>query len=485
MTKRVKAVVVGAGFGGLCMGIKLRAAGINDFVILEKAADLGGTWRENTYPGAECDIPSALYSYSFEHNSDWEFKWSGQQQILKYQHDTANKHGLAEHLRFNQEVVKAEFDKTSKLWNIETNTSEHYQAQHFITALGQLHHPSTPHIAGQELYQGDRFHSAQWDHSIDLKGKRVGVIGNAASAVQFIPEIAKQVGHLTIFQRSANWILPKFDRPYAKWEQRISARFPFVTRAYRWFIWATGEYGILNAIRGRSWARWAVKRNCIKNLHEHISDLELRAKLTPDYPVGAKRILFCDHYYPALARDNVELLTSSIDSFTERGIMLADGKEHEFDVVIYATGFKTNPFLASIDVVGLNGRRIRDAWSDGAQAYLGVSTHGFPNMHMLYGPNTNLGHSSIIIMLEAQADFVIRAIKHQDKEGLAAIDVKSDVENQFNIEVQDRLANLAFSKVEQSWYKDGDKVTNNWVGGTKEYVRRLRDLDWHAYDAMP
>lgn len=484
MTTRLKAVVVGSGFGGLCMGIKLKAAGISDFVILEKASGLGGTWRENTYPGAECDIPSALYSYSFEHNADWEFKWSGQKQILKYQHDTAEKHGLHEHLRFNQAVVSATFDEASKHWEITTQSGEQYQAQHFVTALGQLHHPSTPHIAGEELYKGDRFHSAKWNHSIDLSGKRVGVIGNAASAVQFVPEIAKEVAELTVFQRSANWMLPKFDRPYAKWEQRLSAKFPLFTRAYRWFIWATGEYGILNAIRGKSLARWLVKRNCIKNLHDAISDPELRAKLTPDYPVGAKRILFCDHYYPALARDNVELVTTSIDSFTENGIMLADGKEHEFDVVIYSTGFKTNPFLASIDIVGMNGRTIREAWSEGAQAYLGVSTNGFPNLHMMYGPNTNLGHSSIIIMLEAQADFVIRTIKHQGAQGLAAMDVKSDVENQFNVELQARLSNLAFTKVAQSWYMDGNKVTNNWAGGTKEYVRRLRSLDWVAYDAM-
>ena len=484
MANKLKVIIVGSGFGGLCMGIKLKQAGIDDFVILEKADDLGGTWRENTYPGAECDIPSALYSYSFEHKDDWQFKWSGQAQILKYQHDTAVKHGLGPHFRFKQAVVSADFDQATKQWNIVTDTGEHYCAQHFVTALGQLHHPSTPAINGADDYLGETFHSAQWNHSVNLKGKRVGVIGNAASAVQFIPEVAKVAEHLTIFQRSANWMQPKLDRPYRKWEQKFSAKVPFLTSSYRWFLWAVGEYGVFSAIRGNRLTKWILKRRGLGDLAKHISDPELRAKLTPTYEIGAKRILFADHYYPALARENVTLETTSVDSFTPQGIRLANGQEIDFDVVIYGTGFKTNPFLSSIEVRGLNGKTLREAWSDGAQAYLGVSTNGFPNMHMLYGPNTNLGHTSIIIMLEAQVGFVLESIARQDANKVSALDVKHAVEAEFNSELQTRLATLAFSKVANSWYKDGDKVTNNWVGGTKEYVRRLRDIDWNAYDAL-
>jgi cation diffusion facilitator CzcD-associated flavoprotein CzcO len=484
MTDKLKVVIVGSGFGGLCMGIKLKQAGINDFVILEKASDLGGTWRENTYPGAECDVPSALYSYSFEHNDEWEFKWSGQAQILKYQHDTAAKHGLNDHLRFDQAVVSASFDEETKLWQISTDTGDGYAAQHFVTAVGQLHHPSTPTIAGVEKFSGSIFHSAKWDHGVSLRSKRVGVIGNAASAVQFIPEIAKQVAQLTVFQRSANWMLPKGDRPYAEWEKKLSAKVPLITKLYRWSLWVVGEYGLLNAIRGNAFAKWVVKRMSLGDLTTHVKDPELVAKLTPTYEVGAKRVLFTDHYYPALARDNVSLETTSIDSFTEKGLRLADGSEHEFDVVIYGTGFKTNPFLSSMDIRGLNNRSIREAWNEGAQAYLGVSTNGFPNMHMMYGPNTNLGHSSIIIMLEAQARFVMESIQRQDQQGVLALDIKSSVEQEYNRELQARLAKLAFSKVAASWYMDGNKITNNWVGGTREYERRLGNIDWSAYDAV-
>jgi len=479
--KKIKIVIVGAGFGGLCMGIKLKQAGIDDFLILEKANDLGGTWRENTYPGAECDIPSALYSYSFEHNSQWEFKWSGQAQILQYQRDTAAKYGLLDHIVYQQEVQSAEFNESSKEWLLKTRDGSQFQAQHFVCAIGQLNKPSTPKFENVEAFKGTTFHSASWDHSVDLAGKRVAVIGNAASAVQFIPEVAKVAKQLTVYQRSPNWVLFKFDRAYTKWEQKISAKFNWVTKAYRWCLWALGEHFVLRAIDGKPISRWIMRKLCLFNLHKHVKDPQLRLKLTPDYPVGAKRILFSDFYFPALERDNVSLKTDPIAEFTEHGLRDQTGQNEDFDVIIYGTGFQTNPFLADIDVIGLEGKTIREAWSDGAQAYLGVSTSGFPNLHLLYGPNTNLGHTSIIIMLEAQVDYVIQAIEYLDANGLTAVDVKADVEVQYNQELQSRLSKMAFSLIEQSWYKDGNKITNNWAGGTKEYCRRLRQVDWNAY----
>lgn len=474
-------LVIGAGFAGLCMGIKLKQAGLTDFLIIEKASDLGGTWRENTYPGAECDIPSALYSYSFEHNADWQFKWSGQEQILKYQQDTAAKHGLAAHLRFNCFVNQARYSESESRWYVSTKDGQQFAAQHLVTAVGQLHYPSTPVFNNADAYTGKVFHSAKWDHSVELAGKRVAVIGNAASAVQFVPEIAKRVSQLTVYQRSANWILPKIDRPYAKWEQRLSARVPFITRLYRWYIWVAGEYGVLPAIKGNRFARWIIRTLCQRNLKRHIKSPAMREQLTPNYPVGAKRVLFSDHYYPALTRDNVRLITSAIESFTDTGIKTEDGAEQDFDVVIYGTGFKTNPFLAHIDLQGRDGVSIRDAWRDGAHAYLGVSTHGFPNLHMLYGPNTNLGHTSIIIMLEAQADYVLRLMRKMSQQAVSSSEVASDCEAAFNQEVQSRLANMAFSEVEHSWYMDGTRITNNWAGGTREYVRRLNNEDWMGY----
>ncbi|MFT6407920.1 MAG: cation diffusion facilitator CzcD-associated flavoprotein CzcO [Arenicella sp.] len=463
------------------MGIKLKQAGDDDFVILEKADDLGGTWRENTYPGAECDIPSALYSYSFEHNAEWQSKWSGQEQILKYQHDTATKYSLHPHLKYQHEVNSLVFDETELRWTVTSSTGEQFIAQHVVCAIGQLHKLSTPVFANAEQFQGEVFHSGNWDHSVDLNDKKIAVIGNAASAVQFIPEIAKVAKHLTVFQRSPNWILPKVDRPYSDWEQRISAKYPLVAKLYRQCIWALGEYGVLPAIKGNRVSRWLVRKACLANLNKHVSDPELREKLTPVYPIGAKRVLFSDHYFPALARDNVSLNDSGATSFSANAVVDKLGHETEADVIIYGTGFQTNPFLADIEVIGIGQRTIREAWSDGAQAYLGVSTSGFPNLHLLYGPNTNLGHTSIIIMLEAQVDYIIQAMGHLDRVTKQACDVKSEFEQNYNQELQARLSTMAFSKIENSWYKDGDKVTNNWAGGTREYVKRLKKIDMEAY----
>jgi cation diffusion facilitator CzcD-associated flavoprotein CzcO len=479
-----RVIVIGAGFSGICLAIKLQEAGIQDYVILEKADEVGGTWRENTYPGAECDVPSALYSYSFEHNAKWRFKWSDQPQILDYQKHVAAKHGLYSHIRFSREVSAAEFDESRHRWTVTTATGETYTGQHLVTAVGQLHRPSTPTFPDDEAYTGIRFHSARWDHTVDLKGKRVGVIGNAASALQFIPEIAEDAAHVTVFQRSANWVVPKQDRPYRPWEQWISDRIPLIARLYRLRIWLRGELLILPAMRKNKLAQAALRRLSRRSLEQHITDPELVRKLTPDYPIGAKRLLFSDNYYEALARDNVHLDTSGIERFTPTGILRKDGVEEAFDVIIYGTGFKTNPFLAPMDIHGLRGRSIRDAWASGAQAYLGVSTHGFPNLHMMYGPNTNLGHNSIIVMIEAQTRYIIECIKGIEERGSAALDVKEDVETRYNEEIQERLHTLAFYDVASSWYMDAGRVTNNWAGSTWEYMRRLRNVPWEAYDLL-
>ena len=483
MTEKVntKIVIVGSGFGGLCIAIKLKKAGIHDFVVLEKEKSLGGTWRDNTYPGAECDIPSALYSYSFEHNSDWEFKWSGQAQILQYQQQTSQKYGLGQHIKYCQAVISAKYSQEGAYWLTETSAGQIYQSQYFISAVGQLNIPSTPYFNGAETFQGAQFHSSRWNHGVDLSEKRVAVIGNAASAVQFIPEVAKTAKYLCVYQRSANWVLPKLDRAYTKWEQKISDKVPLITKFYRFMIWAMGEYGVFGAIKGNRFLQWSYTRMGLRYLKEKIKDPSMRKVLTPTYQIGAKRILFSDHYYDALARSNVELKHQALDHINEAGIVESDQKKVEFDVIIYATGFQTNPFLAEIDVEGKSGNKLHNHWSKGAFAYKGIMTHGFPNLFMLFGPNTNLGHTSIIIMLEAQADFIVEKIQSLQCKDKVSCEVKKQVEDVYNEQLQAQLSKLAFSKVDNSWYMDNHRITNNWAGGTREYQRLLKQVNWADY----
>lgn len=477
----LKVIIVGAGFSGMCMGIRLKQAGIDDFVILDKADGLGGTWRENTYPGAECDVPSALYSYSFAHNPSWDYKWAEQKQILKYQQDTARQYGLEPHFRFKHAVERADFDQQAQIWRVQTANGELFEAPHFVVGVGQLHIPRTPRFEGDDLFQGAKFHSAKWQHDLDLSGKRVAVIGNAASAVQFVPEIVDQVAHMTIFQRSANWMLPKQDRAYKPVEQWLSKKLPYMAKLYRLKIWLRGELAFLPLVQGKAWARRWLQSWSKRFLEQSIDDVELRKKLTPDYPMGAKRVLFADDYYPALLREHVHLDTSGIKRFNSSGIERNDGVSEKFDVVVYSTGFNTNPFLASIDIRGLDGVRLAEHWKSGAHAYLGVNTHGFPNLHMMYGPNTNLGHSSIILMIEAQAGYILQAIQASHNQ---AVQIRKQVEQDYNHELQRRLSSTAFNQVEQSWYLDDGKITNNWAGGTREYMRRLKNFDAGQYQTI-
>ena len=484
-TQQTKIVVIGSGFSGICMGIMLKQAGLDDFIILEKAASLGGTWRENIYPGAECDIPSMLYQYSFEQGFPWESKWSGQAQILEYQIATVNKYALLPHFVFSQTVESCKYDQQDSKWSLKTQDGNSYSAQHIVSAVGQLHHASIPKLKGANLFQGPMFHSANWNQSIELSGKRVAVIGNAASAVQFIPKIAQIVNHLTIFQRSANWMLPKHNRRYSKLEHWLWAKFPIVAKLPRLLNWLLSEYLLMPAIAGNRFLRWVLSRQCKNSMRKWVKDPVVLAHLKPRYNLGAKRTLFSHEYYQALARNNVELDVSGIETLTATGVTRKDGRSDDFDVLIYATGFKTNPFLMGIEVQGkeVQGKKqyLHDAWSEGAHAYLGVHTNGFPNLHIMYGPNTNLGHNSIILMIEAQANYILEVIQSLDRNNQHSIEVSEQVEAVYNDELQRRLAQMSFAEVKNSWYKDGEKITNNWAGSVREYRKRLRRIDWGHY----
>lgn len=461
--------ILGTGFGGLCMAAKLKEKGQDDFILLEKADALGGTWRENTYPGAECDIPSALYSYSFYPNPTWEFKWAKQPQILKYLNDFAADYGLADHMRFGHLVTGASFDDKAGIWTIHIDGKPDIKARFFVCAVGQLHHPNTPKFTGASSFAGPSFHSAQWDHSVDLTDKNVAVIGNAASAIQLIPEVQKIAKQLTVYQRTPNWIIGKGDRPYWGIEKAIAKAVPGIAQLYRAYLWALGEFFLWPVIQGKRFRAWLAEGMARRNLKKSFPNKAECKKLIPDYPIGAKRVLLSDKYYPALAEDNVELVTNGISRITKTGITAQDGTARKHDVIVYATGFQTQPFLSRLKVTGQNGQFLSEHWSDGARAFLGLMVTGFPNMFILYGPNTNTGHTSIVYKHEAQ---VAGILKLMESAGQGTINVTPEAEAEYDREMQSRLKDLAWSKVAASWYKDGDRVTHNWPGPSREYRRR-------------
>lgn len=486
MNPNLRIAIVGTGFSGLCLGIHLKRLGHEHFTIFEKEDSIGGTWRDNTYPGAECDIPSALYSFSFERNPNWTHKWSEQPEILRYLEHCARKYDLYPHIRFQTEVRAATFSDEAGVWSIETSDGETREFDVFVSAVGQLHKPRMPEIEGRESFQGPSFHSARWDHSVSLDGKRVGSIGNAASAIQFIPQIAPKASKLTVFQRSANWIVEKKDREYTELEKKLGTLFPPITNFYRFLIFMRGEgmvYPLMHQ-KGGGLIKWMVRRSAIKYIEEKIDDPELRRKLVPDYPIGAKRILFSDDIYDALNRKNVEVVTERIDRIVENGVLTQDGRLHELDVLIYATGFETTDFLTPMVVQGRDGVVLNDVWAkQGAEAYLGIAHTGFPNFFMMYGPNTNLGHNSIVIMIEAQTRYILSCLEALSARQARWLDVKAPVQQAYNAWLQSRLRQTTWAAVERSWYKnDTGKITNNWAGRTTEYRARTRAFNPDDYE---
>lgn len=475
-----KTIIIGAGFGGLGMAAQLKETGDEDFLILEKGTGVGGTWRENSYPGAGCDIPSAFYSYSFARKYDWDAKWAKQPQILSYAEKCADDFGLRPHLKFQASVERADYQDGQ--WSIALQSGDVLSCQFLISAVGQLHHPKIPDFQGLEHFEGAAFHSARWDHSLDLSDKSIAVIGNAASAVQLIPEVAKHAKKLTVYHRSANWVVGKEKLPFWALERLMGPLFKPFGDFDRFQTWALGEFGLWRMIQGDRLSSWLGRRWFQKNLKQAVKDKTLQAKLTPDYPIGAKRVLLSDDFFPALMRDNVDVIFNGVQAFDAKGIIDSEDIMRKHDVVIFATGFYTNPFLKDMSVTGENGKVLRDKWAKGAYAYHGTLTANFPNLFMLYGPNTNTGHSSIIFKLEQQIGYILQLIKRADR---GTITVKEEAEITFNTEMQDRLSKLAWAKVEASWYKDGERLTNNWPGSSREFKARLKTPIWDDFEVSP
>ncbi|WP_373187170.1 flavin-containing monooxygenase [Halopseudomonas sp.] len=475
-------LIVGAGFGGVGLAIRLDKVGVSDFLILEKAADVGGTWRDNSYPGAACDVPSHLYSFSFEPRAQWSSRYSPQAEIHDYIRHCASKYHLYPRIEFDTEISQAEFDEAAALWQVTTTDGRQYRTRALVTACGQLNRPLYPSIPGLDSFAGEAFHSARWRHDVDLDGKAVAVIGTGASAIQFVPQIAPKVSKLKLFQRSAPYVIAKPDRRYSEREHALMRRFPLLQKVSRGGHYLTHEMRALAFISFPSLMK-TMESRFHKHLEKGVSDPHKRAQLVPDYPMGCKRMLISNDFFPAVDRDNVELITTGIESITPTGIKDKDGKAHDADVLIFGTGFAATDFLAPMSIKGLDGIDLNEAWRAGAEAYKGISVSGFPNLFILYGPNTNLGHNSIIYMLESQFNYVVACLQTLAHRGLRYIDVKPDVQGAFNAKIQDAISTTIWSRGCNSWYQTADgKQTNNWPGYTFSYRRLTRKPELDDYE---
>jgi cyclohexanone monooxygenase len=467
--------IIGAGAGGLAMGIKLKRAGY-DFTIYEKSDGVGGTWRYNTYPGAACDVPSHLYSFSFELNPWWSRTYATQPEILSYLERCTDQYGLRPHLRAGVAIEEARWDDNESRWHLRTAAGETFTADVVVSGLGMLNVPVVPDIPGADRFRGRSFHSSRWDHSKSLEGERVASIGTGASAIQYVPAIAPAVEHVTVFQRSPIWITPRLDRPYTAAEQRTFARRPGAARLTRWKIWWTYERANFDAAAEQTVNMTALAQSY---LERKIPDPELRAKLTPDYPVGCKRPLISREWFPTLTRPNVRVVTEPITEITEQGLRTADGEEHAVDTIIYGTGFRANEYLTAVDFYGRDGRRLHDDWRDGAEAYLGLTVSGYPNLFMLYGPNTN-GVNSIIFIHEAQVNYIMGALRTMTRRKIASLDVKRRVMDRYNRRIQAAMAGTVWTAGCRNYFRTaaGKVVTQLPYSGGRYWLRTRFFRSW-------
>jgi cation diffusion facilitator CzcD-associated flavoprotein CzcO len=478
MARRV--IVIGAGLGGIAAAIELRRHGIDDVTLLEAADDLGGTWYANRYPGAACDVPSHLYSYSYAQRHDWSRLCSPAPEILDYVREVADRHGITPRVRTATRVRECRLDEARREWQVVTERGETLTADAVIIATGQLSRPSIPELPGRDTFTGPAFHTSAWDHGIDLTGRRVGVVGTGATAVQFIPEIAPRVGRLTVFQRTANWLLPRHNRVYRRWVLGVM-RLPGV-QSLRRAILALYIESLTLAIRHPATIGRALSLRSVLFMRSQLRDRALRRRAWPDYTFGCKRILFSSRYLPALAAPNVELVTDSIARVTPDGIVTADGRHHPLDVIIWSTGFRATELVAPLEVHGRGGRRLSDVWRDGAHAHLGMAVPGFPSLFFMYGPNTNTSGGSIIAYLEAQAGYIRQALQAADGR---LVEVAAEVEAASDAQTQRRFAGTAWTRCD-SWYRDErGRIVTNWPGYQLEYVRRTARFDPAEYVFSP
>lgn len=477
-------IIIGAGFAGLGTAVRLKQAGIEDFLVLEKASDVGGTWEANTYPGCQCDVPSHLYSFSFAPNPSWSRTFSRQPEIWAYLQRVANEHGLYERIRFRVRVLGATWGEEEELWRVECSDGP-MSAEILISGMGGLSEPSIPDIEGLDSFEGPKFHSARWDHSVALAGKSVAVIGTGASAIQIVPKIQPEVERLHLFQRTPPWIMPHADRPLSELERRLYRAFPIAQRMMREGIyWGRELYVIpflhpLLAKPGEQIAK--------RHLRSQVADPELRAKLTPAYRMGCKRVLLSNEYYPAIQQPNVSLVTDGIERIGPKSIRTLDGDEREVDVIVLSTGFHTTDMPFADWIHGRDGRSLAMTWNGSPSAHLGMTVAGFPNLFLLLGPHTGLGHTSVVFMIECQIDYVMRCLSAMDNSGIRSIEPTQTAQAAFVAQMESEMQGTVWTAGGcNSWYLDSKgKASSLWPGPTWRYRARLRHFDVTEYSVRP
>ena len=475
--RRPRVAILGAGAAGLCMGIRLLQEGIEDFTIFERSDGVGGTWRDNTYPGAACDVPSHLYSLSFAPKTDWTRKFPEQPEILEYFESLVPRFGLEPHLRLGTPVESIRWDDETSTWRLRTAAGDEADFDVVVSGLGQLNVPYVPDLPGLDSFDGTTFHSARWDHDHDLRGERVAVVGIGASAIQFVPQVAKSARQLTLFQRSVNYVMPKPDRPFRAWERWVLTHVPFVQRAYRESIYWRFE-ARFSMMRRNSRLGRVVQDTFTKRIGRLASDHLPREAIIPDYTPGCRRLLIANDWYPTLRKDHVRVVTDGIEKVTPRGIVDTSGEEHPLDTIIFGTGFRTTDFLAPIQVHGRGGADLHREWADGAYAHLGLAVPGFPNLFLLYGPNTNLGHNSILFMIEQQVGYVLSLLGEMRASGRRTVEPTAEAMASFQAEIDEATARTVWAEDCHSWYKtESGRITNNWPDYTVKYRKRLRQPD--------
>ena len=462
-------LIVGAGMSGICMAIKLKRLGIN-FLIVEKASDIGGTWLLNRYPGCACDVRSALYSYSFEPNPDWSHYWSGQPEILAYLQRCVTKYELRSSIKFNTRVTRAYYDNEGGIWRLETEGGESLSGKFLVGAMGPLHKERYPDIPGRESFQGASFHTASWDSSVDLVGKRVGVIGNAASAVQLVPTVAEMASELTVFQRTPNYLLPRPNRRYSAWTKALFRTLPTIQRLHRWSLYWFNEILFGLFFKADRYSAHLAERWMLKYIEKKVSSPELLEKLKPDYRPGCKRLLFDESYYSSLQREHVTLQTEPIVRIEKDGVHTESGT-HDLDVLIYATGFELLDSAMLSKVEGRAGRSLEMVYRERRDSYLGILVPEFPNFFFLLGPNSGLGHTSVLLMMEWQVNYIGKLLKRMGRHGLNRVEVRPEVAEAYQEEMWNRLGESIWEQGQcRSWYQDEKgKAFALWPGHTFEY----------------